>query len=102
MESINKVEIQGYVGSVKESSISYDKVYNFSVCTCECGTSSNGDIFITNTWHYVRALGKVVNGDITKGCTVHIIGKLQTSSYITPNNLEKISVIIIADKLDVK
>ena len=61
--------------------------------------------YVETTWHHVEAWEGQANivdfSKITKGCWVRVTGRLKTNSYTTSDNVEKYTMDIVANKLEV-
>lgn len=104
MESINKVEIKGVVGSVRVFDESEGKVARFSVATNECFKNRDGAEWVETTWHNVTAWNKpgVENIEtINKGDTVHLFGHLRAHTYVDPNGCDRAITEVVADRLEI-
>lgn len=100
MESINKIEIQGVVGSVRLNTIFDEQVANFSVATTMMYKNKQGDVIAETTWHNVVVCGSKTSADLTKiekGSNVHVIGRLRQTKYTDINGTEKLFYEIIAN-----
>lgn len=79
MEYLNKVILQGVVGSVNYSKVA-DKLHIvFSLCT-EYAYKSNGDAFISVTWHRCVLISDKI--DIQKGDKLRVEGRLRQTRYV--------------------
>ena len=86
---INKVELQGVVGSIQENS--------FSLLTIETFKSSDGNIITQNTWHNIRCAD---TSNLMKMDMVHIIGRIKAEKYINSNG-ETVSLpVVIATEIN--
>lgn len=104
MESINKVELQGNVGNIRIQEAGDRKVAHISLATNRVARNKDGESFVEASWHSIEAWeGPNVAdfGKISKGCWIHVIGRLKYSKYTGNDNVERTSVDIVATKLDV-
>lgn len=86
---INKVELQGVVGSTTNS--------GFTLLTVDTFKLSDGSAFCMNTWHNVLYAD---TSNILKQDVVHIIGRMKTQSY-TNSDGETISLsVVIATEIE--
>ena len=104
-QNINKVELQGRIGSVKVSNISGKDLARLSVATNYIYRSKDGDMVIETTWHNVTAWenGKTITGlqNLQKGDFVHVTGRLRTVRYTDSENIERVTSEIAAASLEV-
>lgn len=102
MEHINRIEIQGRVGTVRTNIVNETMVANFSVATDYLYKSKDGAGVSETTWHNVVAWANKDMPDlrrITKGTPVYISGRVRTSKYTTSEGVEKQFNEILANKL---
>lgn len=100
---INRVELQGRVGTVRISPVHDTIVANFSMMTELMYETSEGNKVVEATWTCVAAFeGKDVNlQSLTKGSIVHLTGRLRTNRYIDASGCEKIFTEVVANSLKV-
>lgn len=94
-EQINRVELQGSIGSIKESnghirmSVATSHVYHVAdVCVCD------------TMWHEVVAFTEKVRQALAKGDVVHILGRMARQRYYTQEGIEKDSIYVIASSVE--
>ena len=85
MEYINKVELQGIVGSIYPGS--------FSLLTNEVYDKEQ---LIEPTWHHIRYAN---TSDLKKMDAIHVIGKLKVQEYVNSNGVTIRTPVVIATKL---
>ena len=79
MEYLNKVILQGVVGSVNYSKVA-DKFHTvFSLCT-EYAYKADGNAFIDVTWHRCVLISDKI--DIQKGDKLRVEGRLKQTRYV--------------------
>ena len=100
---INRVELQGRVGTVRISPEHDTIVANFSVMTEHPYDSSEGHKIMETTWTCVAAFeGEDVNTQsLTRGSIVHLVGRLRTNKYIDASGCEKVFTEVVASSLKV-
>lgn len=98
---INKVEIQGVIGSVRENQIGEQFVYNISVCTNYSHVSKDGFGVIENTWHNITFWSDCKKS-VEKGKWIHVKGYLKIQKWIASDGSDRTSVIIQANANDVE
>ncbi len=103
MEQLNKVEIQGIIGSVYVKEFGNAKVANFSVATESCHSSRDGSKVIEVTWHRVVAWeGNQIQdlSQLKKGSYVHVLGRLRIQKYIGSDGCERSTYEILANRVE--
>lgn len=100
---INRVELQGRVGTVRITSIHDTVVANFSVMTEHHYETSEGHKIVETTWTCVAAFeGENVNTkSLTRGSIVHLVGRLRTNKYIDASGCERVFTEVVASSLKV-
>jgi len=103
-QQLNRIEIIGNVGSVRQPQSGTNQAVNFTVATNYVYMDRNGCAQGETTWHNVVAWGIKGMPDlsaITVGTCVHVIGRLRTYRYTGSDSIEKTSYEIIASKVDI-
>lgn len=101
MEQINKVELQGNVGTVRINEVGDNKVARFSLATNHAYKSKEGDV-IETTWHNIVAWSNKSMPDfekIRKGTCLNITGRIKVSKYTANDGTDKQLHEIIANKI---
>lgn len=100
---INRVELQGRVGTVRISSVHDCQVANFSVMTQHDYENAEGSKIVEATWMAVSAFKsqKVCLDSLTRGSLVHLTGRLRNNRYIDSAGCERVFTEVIADSLEV-
>lgn len=102
MEQLNRIEIQGFVGTVNILNIGGDRMARFSVATNHV-YKSRGDSVIDTTWHEVVAwegLAGIPTLDIiAKGKPIHVVGRLRRQKYVDSENVERYTCQIMASSV---
>ena len=100
---INRVELQGRVGTVRVSSIHETVVASFSVMTQHDYENTEGSKIVEATWMAVAAFKseKVCIDSLTRGSLVHLTGRLRNNKYIDSAGCERVFTEVIADSLEV-
>lgn len=105
MEHINKIVIQGTVGTVRLQELCISKVANLSVATTlALSNTRDGCVISDITWHNVVAWDSVVKGDITKlekGVNVRVEGRVRNTRYTAADGTEKMYYEIMASNLEI-
>ena len=103
MEQINRIELRGSVGFVRQQTFGGHKVVHLSVATNYVYKDRNGEPVIETTWHNVTAWeGKgCANLDkIEKGTRVHVRGRLRGQRYTDAEGIERYAFEVIAYQMD--
>ena len=98
---INRVELQGRVGTVRISSVHDCQVANFSVMTQHDYENVEGSKIVEATWMAVSAFKsqKVCLDSLTRGSVVHLTGRLRNNKYIDASGNERVFTEVIATSL---
>jgi single-stranded DNA-binding protein len=101
--SINRVELQGRVGTVRMSPGIGSIVANFSLVTEHPIISAEGCHLVESTWHNVAAFegGEVSLEGLTRGAMVHLTGRLRIAKYTSVDGTERTFTEVLADSLRV-
>jgi single-strand DNA-binding protein len=104
---VNKVFLLGNVG--KDPELKYlgsgTALCKFSVATTErLGKTDQGQKREHTEWHRCTAWGKlaeIIGQWVTKGCKVHIEGHMRNSKYTDKSGVERESLEIVVDQIDI-
>ncbi len=102
MEHINKIELQGRVGTVRTNIVGDNMVANFSMVTEYLYKTRDGGAANETTWHQVTAWEGRDMPDltqITKGTPVHVTGRLRTFKYTNSEGVDKQLYEVVAYKI---
>ena len=101
--SINRVELQGRVGTVRIQSGGGCSGASLSLMTDEVFTASDGTALCETTWHHVTAWeGKEVCLDgLERGSLVHVEGRIRNSMYTASDGTERGYMEVMASSLKV-
>lgn len=100
METINKVELAGQVGSVLRKTVGDTEHVRFSLCTMR--TYRDGEYPVVETsWHDCHAFASdgIDLAKIEKGAWIHIVGRLKYTKYVNVNNNEGQMTEIIVSRI---
>lgn len=103
MEQLNRIELRGSVGFVRQQVVNGRMVAHLSVATNYVYKDRNGDPVIETTWHNVSAWeGKACPnlGKIEKGCKVYVQGRLRGQRYTDSEGIERYSFEVVAYQLN--
>ena len=101
--SINRVELQGRVGTVRVQSLDEQLVSNFSLQTEHFFTLKDGAKVCETTYHHIVAFegGEVCTKGLTRGSLVHLTGRLRTNRYTAVDGSERTFTEVLASSLKV-
>ena len=101
--SINRVELQGRVGTVRIQMMDDQVVSNFSLMTEYVYKLRDGAMVCETTHHNVVAFegGEVKTLGLTRGSLVHLTGRIRMSRYTATDGSERVFTEIRADSLKV-
>lgn len=102
MEYLNKVELQGIVGSCRIQEVDGAKIANISIATEQHYSDSQGYYMIEVVWHNVRVIESDDCPDlesITKGTKLYVLGRLHSRRYLDQDGNNKSIPEIIAHKV---
>lgn len=102
MECINRIELQGRVGTIRTNIVGGSKVANFSLVTDYLYKGRDGAAISETTWHNIVAwAGKDMPDldSINKGTPLYITGRVRTSKYSSADGTEKFFYEILANKV---
>ncbi len=101
METINRIELRGLVGSVRKTEISGIKHADFSLRTDRVVKRGN-EPYVETEWHSCEAWQDRWNNLdlIEKGKALHVFGRLRYQSYVTADGVDKIIPSILVTKIE--
>ncbi len=102
MDYINRIELQGRVGTVRTNVIGETMVANFSLVTEHLYKTRDGGAANETTWHHVTAWDGREMPDlrmITKGKAVHVTGRVRASRYTAADGAERQFDEVVAYKI---
>jgi len=102
-KSINRVELQGRVGTVRISPVGRTLAASFSLMTEHLQRTSEGKVIVEACWHNVAAMQDEVGSldGLTRGALVHLEGRLRNSSYTAADGTERVFTETVAESLEV-
>ena len=104
MEHINRIEVQGRIGTVRTNIIGETMVANFSLITEYLYKTRDGGAVNETTWHQITAWESKDMPDLsklTKGMAVNVTGRLRTTKYTNAEGVEKFFYEIAANRIRV-
>ena len=102
MEHINKIEIQGRVGTVRTNEVNGSKVANFSLVSEYLYKARDGSAVSETTWFNVAAWQ---NKDmppvdkIEKGMALYVSGRMRSARYTGADGTERTYYELLANKI---
>lgn len=102
--SINRVELQGRIGTVRVHSVGDQLVSNFSLQTEHHYELKDGSGPVSEcTWHNCVAYegGDVDTQGMTRGSLVHVCGRMRNNRYTAADGSERTFTEVIASSLHV-
>ena len=104
MDYINKIELQGRVGTVRTNIVNNSRVANFSLVTDFLYKTRDGNPISESTWFNIVAWESkdVLDMDkIEKGATVYVTGRIRSTRFEGSDGTEKQYYEVMAGKLRV-
>ena len=99
---INRVELQGIVGTSKVISIGDKKVVRFSLATNYVYKDKEGYPVIETTWHACSVWAER-KADLTmyrQGAPLHIEGRIRNIRYTDASGCERTTLEVVATKIE--
>ncbi len=103
MEHLNRIEVNGRVGTVRISEVNGSKVANFSVVSEYLYKTRDGNVVSETTWFNVTAWQNRDMPDfgrLVKGLQVYVTGRMRSSKYTNAEGIDRQFYDIIANKLE--
>ena len=102
-KSINRVELQGRVGTVRIQSVDDQLVASFSLATEHSFKLKDGAIVTETTWSHICGFESrnVCLEGLSRGVLVHLTGRLRTSRYTAADGTERTFTEVVAERLKV-
>ena len=102
MEHINRIELQGRVGTIRTNTVNGSLVANFSIATDNLYKNRDGSGVSETTWHNVVAWsGKDMPdlSQITVGMPLHVIGRMRSTKYTASDGTDRYFYEVMAQKI---
>lgn len=96
MESLNRVELRGVVGSVRKTKLSECTITSFAVMTDYVYKAADGTIVDETTWHTVISKNDI---EIEKGDKVEVVGRIRCHRYTTESGEDRLVYEIVASEV---
>ena len=103
MESLNKIELRGILGTIRVITLGDTHYATMSVATNYCYKDAEGCPVIETTWHQVTAWEGKASPDLSifkKGDPVHVTGRLRCRRYTDEAGISRSQMDIIANCLE--
>ena len=102
MEHINRIELQGRIGTVRTNEYNRSRVANFSIATEFLYKSKDGAAVNETTWHNIvmwesKDTPKIE--EIAVGTPVHVTGRVRSNRYTNAEGQEKTFYEVMANKV---
>lgn len=104
IEHINRIELQGRVGTVRTNEYNGSKVANFSMITETLYKNREGAPMADSMWHNIVFWSNRESGDmekIVKGAPVNVVGRLRVNRYTAADGTEKLLHEVLAQNVTV-
>ena len=102
MEQLNRIELRGSVGFVRQQIFNGRRVVHLSLATNYVYKDKNGEPVIETTWHNVTAWegkGCANLEKIEKGSRIQVRGRLRGQHYTDSEGVERYAYEVIAYEL---
>lgn len=98
MEHLNKVELAGIVGSIRQTAIENATIVHFALVT----ERTEGQT-IEMTWHNVHANSEDTPNavNIRKGDKVKVLGRIKADRYTNPAGESRILYSVVAQSIEI-
>lgn len=106
MRSVNIVILMGHLTRDPElrSTANGQPVATFSIATNRVWTTSAGQRQEATDFHDLVAWGRlaeICSQQLTKGCAIHVVGRLHQRSWTTPEGIKKHKTEIVINELNI-
>ena len=102
MENINRIELQGRVGTIRTNTVNGSVVANFSLATDLLYKNREGGGVSETTWHNVVAWSGKDMPDlsrITVGTPLYVCGRMRSTKYTAADGTDKYFFEVLANKV---
>ena len=103
MEMLNRIQLRGFVGSCKVTSVADTRVARVSVATNHCFKDRSGNPVIETTLHNVTAWEKegIDLDNIGRGDMVEVTGRVRMNRYTNSAGIPCQTAEVLANELKV-
>lgn len=98
MEQLNRVELRGIVGNVRESQIGNLFLVTMAVATNYAYKAKDGSAVIDTTWHSVEKFFDSPQG-FNRGDRVEVVGRLKIQRYMHDDGTMASSTYVVASSI---
>ena len=102
MEDINRIELQGRVGTLRTNTVNGTMVANFSLATDLLYKNREGAGVSETPWHNVVAWSGRDMPDLSKitiGMPLYVSGRMRTTKYTTAEGTDKYFYEVLANRI---
>ena len=102
-QQLNRVELVGYVGSIRTSQVGEETLANMTVATSIVYKTRSGEKVIETNWSQVSCFQKDGGTDlrsITKGDAVHVVGRVRNNRYTGADGVDRMTTEVIASFIE--
>ncbi len=103
MEYLNRIEINGRVGTIRHNEVNGSKVTNFTVVSEYLYKTRDGNAASETTWFNITAWHNRDMPDFSrmiKGMPVHVVGRIRSSKYTNSEGVDRQFYEVMAAKVD--
>ncbi len=103
MEYLNRIEINGRVGTIRLAEVNGSRVANFSIVSEYIYKTREGNAVMETTWLNITAWQNKDMPDLNrlvKGMPVHVTGRIRTSKYTNAEGIDKQFHEVMAGKVE--
>ena len=103
IQQMNRVELVGYVGSIRTSQVGEQILACMTVATSTVYESVTGEKVIETNWSQVSCFQKDGATDlrsITKGEAVHVVGRVKNNIYTGADGVDRMTTEVIASFIE--
>jgi single-strand DNA-binding protein len=102
MEDINRIELQGRVGTIRTNTVNGSMVANFSLATDLLYKNREGGGVSETTWHNVVAWSGKDMPDLSKitvGMPIYVTGRMRTSKFTGADGNDRYYYEVLANRV---
>ncbi len=103
MEHLNRIEVNGRVGTIRIAEVNGSKVANFSIVSEYLYKARDGNAVSETTWFNITAWQNRDMPDFSrliKGMPVHVTGRLRSSKYTNSEGVDRQFYEILANRIE--
>ena len=99
MESLNKVQLRGTLGSFNATEVGDKKHIRMAIATDYAYVGKDGTPVIETTWHNVSAWDNGELSELSRGDKIEVTGRLRNLRYRTADGEERSSWEVLASEV---